>query len=157
MWEALEQLSWVQTLSQTGWMYASVSVVHYFSIFVFIGTIVILDLRLLGLTARRQTPTQLADQLSPWTWTFLTLALVSGFLEFATSAGDYVQTWPFRIKMLVILAAIVFTVIVRWNISKWDRLPALPTIAKVLAAVSLVLWIGSILAGTEIAALTGLG
>jgi len=157
MWEALEQMPWVQTLSGTGWMYASVSVVHYFSIFICIGTIVILDLRILGLTARGQTATQLADQLSPWTWTFLALALVSGFLEFATGAGDYVQTWPFRVKMLVILAAIALTIIVRSNVPRWDRLPQMPASAKVLAAASLVLWIGSILAGTEIAALTGLG
>ena len=85
------------------------------------------------------------------------LALVSGFLEFSVSAGDYAQTWPFRVKMLVVLAAIIFTIIVRRDVPKWERLPAVPISAKILAAVSLVLWIGSILAGTEIAFLTGLG
>ena len=157
MWEALEQLPWVQTLADTGWMYATVSVIHYFSMFVLIGTVVILDLRVLGVAARRQTATQLAEQLSPWIWSFLALALVSGFLEFSVIAGDYAQTRPFRVKMLVVLAAIIFTIIVRRNVPKWDRLPAVPISAKILAAVSLVLWIGSILAGTEIAFLTGLG
>jgi uncharacterized membrane protein YtjA (UPF0391 family) len=157
MWEALEQMSWVRTLSETGWMYATVSVIHYFSMFVLIGTVVILDLRVLGVAARRQTATQLAEQLSPWTWTFLVLALVSGFLEFSVIAGDYAQTWPFRVKMLVILVAIVSTIIVRRNVPHWDRLPVVPMGAKVLAAVSLVLWVGAILAGTEIALLTGLG
>jgi hypothetical protein len=157
MWESLEQMSWVQTLGGTGWMYASVSVIHYFSMFVLIGTAVILDLRVLGIAARRQPAAQFAKQLSPWTWSFLVLALVSGFLEFSVSAGDYVQTRPFRVKMLVVLVAIIFTIIVHRNVPKWDRLSAVPVSAKILAAVSLVLWIGSILAGTEIAFLTGLG
>lgn len=157
MWEALENVSWVKTFSSTGWMYASVSVIHYFSMFIFIGLTVILDLRILGVAARRQTATELAEQCSPWAWTFLVLALVSGFLEFSTIAGDYVQTWPFRVKMLVILVAIIFTIIVRRNVPKWDRLPAMPAAARVLAVVSLVLWVGAILAGTEIASLTGLG
>jgi hypothetical protein len=157
MWESLEQTSWVQTLGGTGWMYASVSVIHYFSMFVLIGTAVVLDLRVLGVAARRQLAAPFAKQLSPWIWTFLAVALLSGFLEFSVSAGDYVQTWPFRVKMLVVLAAIVFTIIVQRGVPKWDRLPAVPISAKILAAVSLVLWIGSILAGTEIAFLTGLG
>jgi hypothetical protein len=37
MWEALEQMSWVKTFSTTGWMYASVSVIHYLTMFWFIG------------------------------------------------------------------------------------------------------------------------
>ena len=112
MWEALEQLSWVQTLGGTGWMYASVSVIHYFSMFVLIGTVVVLNLRVLGVAARRQTVKQLAEQLSPWTWSFLALALLSGFLEFSVDAGDYAKTWPFRVKMLVVLAAIISSIMV---------------------------------------------
>ncbi len=157
MWEGLEHLSWVRTLSETGWMYASVSVVHYFSIFISIGTAVILDLRILGLVAPRQRVKQLAEQLSPWMWTFLALALLSGFLEFSVDAGDYVRTWPFRVKLLVVLVALIFTAVIRWKIPAWDHRPALPLGAKVLAVRSVVLWIGAILSGTEIAALTGLG
>jgi len=32
MWEALKQTRWVMTLSTTGWLYASISVIHHFSI-----------------------------------------------------------------------------------------------------------------------------
>ena len=58
---------------------------------------------------------------------------------------------------LMILLAVVFTLIVQWNVPKWTRLPAIPAIAKVLAGISILLWLGSILAGTELPALTGLG
>ena len=55
MWEALEQAAWVKTLSTTGWMYASVSVVHYLTMFWFIGSIAIVDLRVMGIAARGET------------------------------------------------------------------------------------------------------
>ncbi len=157
MWEALEHVHWVTVLGTTGWLYELVSVTHYFTTFFFIGTIVLVDLRILGVASRNQVMGQLADQLLPWAWVGFGFSIVSGFLEFATDAGDYAFVNPFRVKMLVIVLAVIFTLIVQWNIPKWNRLPSVPAAAKVLAGISLLLWIGSILAGTEIAALTGLG
>ena len=49
MWESLEQVGWVKVLATTGWLYSSVSVIHYFTLFFFIGTIVLVDLRILRL------------------------------------------------------------------------------------------------------------
>jgi hypothetical protein len=157
MWESLEHAHWVVTFSSTGWLYSLVSVIHYFTIFFFVGTIVLVDLRILGVADRNQALAELSEQLVPWTWFGFALAMISGFLEFTAGAGDYVTAGPFQVKMLVILLAVIVALIVQWNVPRWNRLPAIPTIAKVLALVSLLLWIGSILAGVEIAALTGLG
>ncbi len=157
MWEALEHVHWVVVLGSTGWIYEIVSVTHYFSTFFFVGSIVLVDLRILGLAGRNRAVTQLADQLLPWAWVAFVFSIVSGFLEFATDAGDYMFVNPFRFKMLMILLAVVFTLIVQWNVPKWTRLPAIPATAKLLAGISILLWLGSILAGTELPALTGLG
>ncbi len=157
MWESLEQVGWVHVLGTTGWLYSSVSVIHYFTLLFFIGTIVLVDLRILGLADRNQTISQLADQLLPWTWIGFTLAMISGFLLFTTDAGDYAPDHVFQAKMLVILVALVFTIVVHRGQRKWNQLPSVPTAAKVIAAVSLLLWIGAILAGVDIAALSGLG
>jgi hypothetical protein len=59
--------------------------------------------------------------------------------------------------MVVLLLAIVFTIVVQRNVPQWDRSPAISAGAKILALVSLVLWLGTILAGVEIAAISGLG
>ena len=50
----LENTSWVTTLTNSQWMYSVCEISHYFSLFVAIGTIVIVDLRILGLAGRRQ-------------------------------------------------------------------------------------------------------
>ncbi len=157
MWESLEQVGWVKVLATTGWLYSSVSVIHYFTLFFFIGTIVLVDLRILGLAGRGQTISLLADQLLPWTWIGFTLAMISGFLLFTTDAGDYAPDHVFQAKMLVILLALIFTVIVHRGQRKWNQLPAIPLGVKVIAALSLLLWLGAILAGVDIAALSGLG
>ena len=155
MWESLEHVGWVTVLANTGWMYATVSVVHYFTLLFFIGTIALVDLRILGVADRKQT-TLVACTNSPWTWIGFALAMISGFLLFTTDAGDYAPDHVFQAKMLVILLAVVFTVVVQAGLRKWNQLPAVPS-AKVIAALSLILWLGAILAGVDIAALSGLG
>lgn len=156
-------LNWLQhnalitTFSGTGWMYAIAEVTHYFSLFVLVGTVVLVDLRVLGVAARRQTITELAEQLFPWTWTALALALISGLMMFATDATDFYPDIVFRIKMTVMILAIIFAVIVQRGVPRWDQSPSVPTAAKLVALTSLILWIGTILAGVEIAAYSGLG
>ena len=83
--------------------------------------------------------------------------MVSGFLLFSTDAGDYAPDHVFQAKMIVIFFAVIFTVIVHRGQRKWNQLPEVPPGVKIIAAVSLLLWIGSILAGVDIAALSGLG
>jgi len=157
MWESLEHVGWVTVLANTGWMYATVSVVHYFTLLFFIGTIALVDLSILGVADRNQTLSLLADQLLPWTWIGFALAMISGFLLFTTDAGDYAPDHVFQAKMLVILLAMVLTVAVQVGLRKWNQLPTVPVSAKVIAALSLILWLGAILAGVDIAALSGLG
>lgn len=153
----LQHNGFTDLLNQIGWVYATFAVMHYFSMFILIGTIVILDLRILGVAARSQGVAQLKETLSPWTWTALAFALVSGFAMFTTDATDFFPDTVFRVKMTVLFLAIVFTIIVQRNAPKWDRLPAISSGAKMVALVSLILWLGTILAGVEIAAISGLG
>jgi Family of unknown function (DUF6644) len=156
-WTWLEHTSWVTTFGGTGWMYASAAVVHYFSVFVLVGSIVLVDLRVLGLAGRRRSVAQFAEPLFPWMWTAFGLAIVSGFMMFTTDAADYFPDIVFRIKMTVILLALIFAIIVQRSVPKWDRAPAISTGAKLVALTSLILWIGAILAAVEIAAYSGLG
>ncbi|HKV42430.1 MAG TPA: hypothetical protein VJX67_24720, partial [Blastocatellia bacterium] len=100
---------------------------------------------------------QFARQVFPWMWTAFALAVLSGFLMFTTDAGDYLPDTVFRTKMLVILLAVISAIVIQGKISKWGEQPTLSAAAKTAAVISIVLWIGSILAGVEIAAISGLG
>src|SRR3974390_265883 len=107
MWEALEQTPWVKTLSETGWMYATVSVIHYLTMFWFIGSMAVVDLRVMGVAARKRNLAQLSEQIYPWAWTGLVLAIISGFFMFSTAAGDWAPDPIFHIKLALIIFSIL--------------------------------------------------
>ena len=157
MWETLQHTGWVTTLAASRWLYGLAAVVHYSAVFFCVGTIVLLDLRILGAADRNQALSVLAGQLRPLTWIWLGAVAVSGFLLFAVEAGDFAAVTPFRLKMLVIVLAVVAALAVEWGLPKWDRAPAMPVTARVVALISILLWLSAILVSVEIPALTGLG
>jgi hypothetical protein len=156
-WNWLQETSIIDRIGDTGWMYDTFSVLHYFSVFVFIGTIVLVDLRVMGLAARRQTVAQFASNLFPWMWTGFAIAVISGFFEFAPTGTTFSPDPIFRTKMVVIVLAVEFAIIVQRKAPQWSELPSIPTGAKVVAAISLLLWLGAILAALDVAAISGLG
>jgi len=153
----LQGNSFIAAIDGTAWTAAVTEVVHYFSMFILVGSMVIVDLRVLGLVGRRQDATQLADRLFPWMWASLALNFLSGFIMFAGSATAYYRNDIFYDKVGVILVAIIANLIVQQKLRKWNQLPAMPALAKLIAVISIGLWIGAIIAGVEVPALTGVG
>src|SRR6266853_2844170 len=153
----LQEKSFIAAMNGTAWSAAATEIVHYFSMFILVGSMVIVDLRVLGLVGRRQDATQLADWLFPWMWASLALNVLSGFFMFAGSATAYYGNDIFYDKMTVLLLAIVANIIVQKKVRTWNQLPAMPAWAKLIAVVSICLWIGAIIAGVEVPALTGIG
>jgi hypothetical protein len=149
--EWLEHSRWVTAISESGWMYPAAEVAHFSGLFLLVGTIAVIDLRLLGLAVRRQSVSEIAQNLFPWMWTGFGIAVVSGFVMFATGATGFVSNTQFRIKMLVTLLAVTFGAVVQRKTAQWDQPSGIPGVAKFTAAISLALWIGVILAATEIA------
>jgi hypothetical protein len=147
----------VTTLATSRWLFGIVSVVHYFAAFSCVGTIVLLNLRVLGVADRNRALSPLAEQLRLCTWVGFGFAVVSGFLLFAIEAGDYAAATLFRVKALVIVLAVVSALVVEWSLPRWDRAQVTPVSAKLLALISIALWLGAILVSVEIPALTGLG
>jgi uncharacterized membrane protein len=153
----LQDNSFIALINGTAWTAAALEIVHYFSMFILVGSMVIVDLRVLGLVGRQQDATQLADRLFPWIWASLALNFLSGFFMFAGSAIAYYRNDIFYDKVGVVLLAIIANIVVQQKVRKWDQLPAMPASAKLIAVVSIGLWIGAIIAGVEVPALTGVG
>ena len=153
----LQDNSFIDLLNGTAWTAAALEIVHYFSMFILVGSMVIVDLRVLGLVGRNQDATQLADRLFRWIWISLAFNFASGFFMFAGSATAYFHNDVFYDKMGVILLAIVVNIIVQQSVPRWSLLPAIPVWVKCMAVISIGLWIGAIIAGVEVPALTGVG
>jgi hypothetical protein len=157
MWEALEQMSWVKTFSTTGWMYASVSVIHYLTMFWFIGSMAVVDLRVMGVAARKRNLMELSAQIFPWAWTGFVLAILSGFMMFTADAGDWAPDWVFHAKLFMIILSVGLAIFVQRSVPKWSQDKEIPNGAKIVAALALFCWIATILVASEIPAMEGLG
>jgi hypothetical protein len=157
MADRLQHNSIIVALTSTGWTAAGLAILHYYSMFVLVGSMAIVDLRVLGLTGGGQSVTDFARRIFPWFWLSLAINVVSGFIMFAGDATAYVPTRSFRLKILVVLLAILFGINVQWSVPRWDRSSDLPATAKILAFVSLLFWIGAILMGVEVPAISRIG
>jgi len=153
----LQHTAFITWLSDSVVMATFIEVLHYFSLFLLVGSIVLVDLRIMGLAARKRNATELAQDLFPVMWTGLALNFVSGFILFLGDAAAFYYNWVFHIKLGVILVSVVFGIIVQASVRKWDRPTGIPMGAKLMAFISLALWIGSILASVEVPALTSVG
>jgi hypothetical protein len=149
---SLEHVPWIVTVNSSAGIISIVWLIHYLGMFLLVGTMVFVDLRVLGLAGRSQRILPLAGTLFPWTWTGLALLIPTGFIMFAGQATIFYPATVFRIKIFELLIAIAFGIAVQRKVPEWDRLAAIPAGAKLLAAVSLVLWIGAILASLEVPA-----
>jgi uncharacterized membrane protein len=153
----LQENSIIALLNGTSWTAAVLEIIHYFSMFILVGSMIIVDLRVLGLVGRRQDATLLADRLFPWMWISLLFNFLSGFIMFAGSATSYYHNDIFYDKVIVVLLAIAASITVQQKLRRWNQSPAMPAWAKLIAVLSIGLWIGAIIAGVEVPALTGIG
>lgn len=150
-WTWLEHNSWVISANMSVLGSLMVYLIHYFTMFLVVGSMIIVDLGVLGALGQRKSIGEIGEQVSPVIWTGLCLNIVTGFIMFAADATAYSVLPSFHRKLLMIVLAVAFGAIVLKSVPKWDRLPAIPVAGKFLALVSLVLWVGTILASVEVA------
>ncbi len=140
---ALEGSALGVAMRQWLWLYPAVEVVHLIGIAVLVGSIAILDLRLLGLS-RSISVRRLAAHVLPWSIGSFALILPSGMALFVAHAGDLIANPVFALKISLILAAgtnaAVFHAGVFRGAAQWDVDARPPPAARAAAALSLLLW-----------------
>lgn len=150
---ALEQSSLGFKIRSSALLYPVANVTHVLGAILLVGPIVMLDLRLLGLS--RRIPLRLmAQHLLPWAIFGLLVMLVSGFLLFTAEATAYAVNPVFQFKAALIAAgilnAIIFELSARRNWRDWENY-SVPLGARLLALLSLVIWLLVAISGRLIA------
>ena len=133
------------------WWFPLLESIHVIGIGLVVGSIMTVDLRLLGLAALRYPVSRMARTLLPWTWAAFVVAAITGFGMFVTRAPAYVENPAFQIKFLLLpLAFVNMAIFHLWtyrDIAAWDTAQELPPAARVAGGASLALWAGIIIAG----------
>jgi hypothetical protein len=149
---ALQESALGHTMRSSPALYPAVEILHIFGFVVLVGSILALDLRLLGLGRAIAIP-PMAQLLLPLSRAGFVLAISMGFLLFSADASHVVKNPAFQSKLLLIGAALVNVVIAHsgpWrHVKSWHD--EAPGGAKATALISLALWLGAICAGRLIA------
>ena len=98
----------------------AVQSVHLMGLTILLATVLVMDLRLAGLGMRDYGLSWLAQQLKPWTLGAIAVMISSGLLMFLATPGKYVDSRPFRLKMLLLCLALLFHYGVLRRLTKTD-------------------------------------
>ena len=129
------------------WVFPIVEAIHICGFTLLVGTIAILDLRLLGWCLQRQPISQIAKGLAPWIWASIAIQLTTGPYLFSSDPHEYVQVPAFRNKMLFLALALIFHFTIIRKATRPLRDSSPPRWGKPAACVSLGLWFCVLLAG----------
>lgn len=144
-----------QAIAENEILFPWIESVHVLAIVLVVGTISIVDVRLLGVASRDLTVRRLMRDIIPYTWGAFAVAVVTGALMFSSDAVHYAHNFFFRGKLVLLALAglnmVVFHFVGIGDIERWDVGTGRPPIAaRAAATISLLVWIAVVAFGREI-------
>lgn len=127
-----------------------VEAVHVLGAVMVFGTMLVVDLRLLGLADARRAFRRLSRQWLPLAWGAFGISAITGALMFTTSTLAYAANPAFQLKMLALLGAglnmAFFQAVILRDAAKWERdVPS--RAARIAGLTSIMLWAAIVLLG----------
>jgi hypothetical protein len=148
---ALEASAVGQAVRESIWLYPTIETLHVLALAITVGSIAIIDLRLLGFALRDRAVSELSAEILPWTWCGFAGAVATGFLLFTSAALRLFELSQFRFKIALIILAGTNMLLFRFfsyrQVQQWDQQLPAPFPARLAGAVSLSLWIGVVTLG----------
>jgi len=152
--ESLEHSALAVSIAVSNWAFPIIETIHVIALALMIGTVLIMDLRLLGLASANQRYAALRRDVLPWTWLAFCTAVLSGGLMFISQATEYAANAAFRTKIVLLVLAginmLVFELLIARGADKWDQGAAVPRSGKIAAVLSLALWIAIVIFGRRV-------
>jgi hypothetical protein len=141
----LPLFEWMESLAVFGssvYLGPALNIIHLMGMVVFLGAILIVDLRLLGTGLRRQPTATVARDAQPWLLGGLTVIVLTGIPATMATATQQYGNSIFWTKMYLIAAGLVLTFTVRRRVSLAgdERVPV--AARKAVGLVSICIWLG---------------
>jgi len=153
--EWLAGTGWSTALHESQYAYALIESLHVWTLCLFVGFAVLLDLRLIGVMFRHVPVSHMTQRLLPWTKAgFAVMAISGALLFYAIPLRTYLNVF-FRVKAVLLIVAglnvFVFHRGVYRTVSEWDLAASPPRAARLAGAASLALWVAIVFSGRLIA------
>ena len=147
--------TWSKALEQSLNFWGLLEGTHLLFLMLFAGTILMVDLRLLGVTLRRTPVSVVSHRLLPLTVFGFAMMVVTGAALFLAKPVIYYHSIWFRFKLVFLALALLNIVIFHARVQKsqasWDTAPRPPASARISAALSITAWLLVIAMGRFIA------
>ena len=145
LWEGLQNSSIGQFVASSTWAFPTFETLHVISFVTVLGSLAVMDFRMLGLTATDYPLTKVSKDTLRVTWIAFVLSAIFGTLLFMSNATNYVNN-PYFIRKMVCMALagvnmLVFEFITWRNVEKWDTGAVIPVAVKLAASFSIILWV----------------
>jgi hypothetical protein len=140
----LEHRPFSIAIAESTWLFPIAETIHVLALTIVIGSVAMMDLRLLGVGQKDRPVSEVIASSLPWAWSAFAVAFIAGSLMFCSKASSYYENVPFRIKAVcLVLAALnmlVFHLFTARGMASWDH-GRPPLGARLAAAFSLTLWV----------------
>lgn len=144
-----ERMPLGNSVKQSMWAFAVIETLHIMALAILLGTMVVIDLRLLGAGLKRVPVAEVAGLLRPWFWAAFAVMIGTGVCLFLAEATRLSTSGPFAYKMTFVLLAVAIHLTIHRNAIARGASGA--AWSKAAACMSLVCWFGVALAGRAIA------
>lgn len=147
----LEATTVATAIRENALLFPTIESVHVVAITLMLGTIAIVDLRLLCLGSMQSCVSKITASLLPWTWGAFAVAATTGSLLFSSNATAYAHNTFFQVKLLLMLGAavnmLVFHSTGMKRLPSWDTELRTPLSARTAGALSLLIWVAVVACG----------
>lgn len=154
IWQSIEASSLGVSIAESTWAFPFIETLHVIALITVIGTIAIVDFRLLGWAGMKNPVTQLSNDTLKWTWAAFIMAAITGGLLFVSKASTYMVNPYFLVKLVMLAAAglnmLFFHFSTFKTVGSWDTSAEIPGGAKMAGALSLLFWFVVIFCGRAI-------
>ena len=134
------------------WLFPCVEIFHLLALATLGGSMLVLNMRLIGIGFRTDAVSALARDLRPWIIGSVIVMIISGFLLFSTEAVKMYGNWAFQLKMIFLLLSVLFTFTIHRRVTARDDANA--AARWTAAIVSTVLWTTVALGGRTLGFVT---
>ena len=130
----LQQSSVGTGIRESSYVFPLIEATHVLGLAVSVGTIAIVDLRLIGAALTKEPVTDVIEQLQPWTLTGFVAQFISGAFLFWSEAARLYPSYSYRAKFVLIfllgINALLFHTTVYKSVDKWNHASVTPFRAK---------------------------
>ena len=144
-----------QTIQNVSWIIPAVQSIHILSIAIVISSVFMVDLRLLSVIGRDQPTAAYTSRFLTWIWPTLVVLAITGAILITGEPSRSLENPAFQTKMVLLVLAMITTAVLQRPTAKdpayWELTAGHRMSARLLAVLSLLLWVGIVFAGRWIA------